>query len=39
MSYLFNDLVGFKSNSVDAFNRLKVSAFHIIRLTAQISNE
>ena len=25
MSYLFNDLVGFKSNSVDAFNRLKVS--------------
>lgn len=25
MSYLFNDLVGFKSNTVDAFNRLKVS--------------
>ncbi len=25
MSYLFNDLVGFKGNAVDAFNRLKVS--------------
>jgi hypothetical protein len=25
MSYLFNDLVGFKGNVVDAFNRLKVS--------------
>lgn len=25
MSYLYNDLVGFKKNSVDAFNRLKVS--------------
>lgn len=25
MSYLFNDLVGFKDNAIDAFNRLKVS--------------
>ena len=25
MSYLFNDLVGFKADAVDAFNRLKVS--------------
>lgn len=25
MSYLFNDLVGFKANAVDAFNRLRVS--------------
>lgn len=25
MSYLFNDLVGFKDNSVDGFNRLKIS--------------
>ncbi len=25
MSYLFNDLVGFKGNVIDAFNRLKVS--------------
>jgi len=25
MSYLYNDLVGFKGNAVDAFNRLKVS--------------
>lgn len=25
MSYLFNDLVGFKDNTVDAFNRLKIS--------------
>jgi hypothetical protein len=25
MSYLFNDLVGFKGNAVDGFNRLKVS--------------
>jgi hypothetical protein len=25
MSYLFNDLVGFKANAIDAFNRLKVS--------------
>lgn len=25
MSYLFNDLVGFKGNAIDAFNRLKVS--------------
>jgi hypothetical protein len=25
MSYLFNDLVGFKDNAVDAFNRLKTS--------------
>lgn len=25
MSYLYNDLVGFKENTVDAFNRLKVS--------------
>ena len=25
MSYLFNDLVGFKGDAVDAFNRLKVS--------------
>lgn len=25
MSYLFNDLVGFQGNAVDAFNRLKVS--------------
>lgn len=25
MSYLFNDLVGFKADAIDAFNRLKVS--------------
>jgi len=25
MSYLFNDLVGFKDNAIDAFNRLKVA--------------
>lgn len=25
MSYLFNDIVGFKENAVDAFNRLKIS--------------
>jgi hypothetical protein len=25
MSYLFNDLIGFKDNTIDAFNRLKVS--------------
>ena len=25
MSYLFNDLVGFKADAVDAFNRLKVA--------------
>jgi len=25
MSYLFNDIVGFKDNSIDAFNRLKVA--------------
>jgi len=25
MSYLFNDTIQFKANSVDAFNRLRVS--------------
>ena len=30
MSHLFNDLVGFKGNAIDAFNRLKVSTPYTI---------